>query len=322
MEPADQSTTAPPPSFDPGLTQQYTGALSRAINENGEFNVRRRGGTLRDIHPYLFLVSIPLPLFLLLVLLAFVVTNLLFASIYMLAGIEHLKGADGVTPTLRFLDAFFFSAHTLTTVGYGSIYPVGVAANSIASIEALVGLLAFALATGLLFGRFARPSARIGFSRYLLVAPYAEGWSLQFRIVNRRSNNLLELNARVLLMTVESVGGELRRKFVQLQLEREQVAFFPLTWTVVHQITSASPLYGRTREEFEALQAEFLILIRAFDETFGQTVNVRRSYRHDEIIWGARFKTAFVVEENGDLRLDVDEVSSHDKLDTPIRQLT
>jgi inward rectifier potassium channel len=300
----------PKPAFDPGLTQQYTGALTRAINENGQFNVRRPGLTLRDIHPYLFLVSVRLPVFIGIIAVSFIVVNLLFAGVYMAIGIDHLKGAEAATVEGEFLNAFFFSTHTLTTVGYGNIYPVGVAATSIAAIEALIGLMTFALATGLLFGRFARPSARIGFSNHILVAPYRDGTSLQFRIVNRRSNNLLELGARVMLMTVEMVDGRLQRKFAQLELERDQVIFFPLTWTIVHPITSASPLYGKTDADLAELQGEVLVFVKAFDETFGQTVNSRRSYRYSEIVWGAKFTPAFEVERSGDLRLDVAKVSN------------
>lgn len=305
------------PTFDPGLTQQYTGALNRTINDDGQFNVRRRGGKLRDIHPYLFLISTSFPLFGAIVVSMFVVVNLFFACIYLLLGLQHLKGAEASNLESEFLNAFFFSAHTLTTVGYGNIYPVGVAANSVSAIEALTGLTLFAIVTGLVFGRFSRPSARVGFSDLMLVAPYGEGLSLQFRIVNRRSNNLLELSARVMLMTVESIEGRLRRKFVLLDLERDQVVFFPLTWTIVHPIRPESPLYQKTVADLAEMQAEFLVFVKAFDETFGQTVHSRRSYRHTEIVWGARFTPAFDIEPTGDLRLEMEKVGSFERVELP-----
>jgi inward rectifier potassium channel len=298
------------PTFDPGLTQQYTGVLKRAINKDGQFNVRRTGITWRDVHPYLFLVSIPFPSFLGLVTVAYVVVNTFFAFMYLAIGTEYIKGTDAPTEWLRFVYAFFFSAHTLTTVGYGNMYPIGVAANAVASIEALVGLLAFAIATGLVFGRFSRPSARIGFSPNMLMAPYMDGTSLQFRIVNRRSNNLIDLEARLLLMTVEFVGGRLQRRYVPVEIERDRVLFFPLTWTIVHPIDEKSPLYGKTREDLEGMQAEIMIMLQGFDETFGQTVHARYSYRYDEIVWGAKFAPAFEIEQDGDLRLEVDKVGA------------
>src|SRR5947209_5723842 len=141
-------------SFDPGLTQQYKGVLKRAINKDGRFNVRRDGATWRDAHPYLYLTSVSWVKFFGIVFLAFVATNTLFALLYVAIGVEHLRGAEASTASLRFTNAFFFSAHTLTTVGYGNIWPSGPVANTITAVEALTGLMGFAIATGLLFGRF------------------------------------------------------------------------------------------------------------------------------------------------------------------------
>jgi inward rectifier potassium channel len=298
------------PTFDPGLTQRYTGVLKRAINPDGQFNVRRTGLTWHDFHPYLYLINASWSVFMGSVVLGFLIANLGFGLLYMWIGIEHLKGAEAPSTWSQFWNAFFFSAHTLTTVGYGNIYPRGPAANSVAVLEALLGLLSFAIATGLVFGRFSRPSARIGFSKTMLVAPYMGGRSLQFRIVNRRSNNLIDLNAQLLLMTVDQADGTLQRKYARLELEREHVLFFPLTWTIVHPIDEKSPLYRKTAQDLERLQAEILIMIKAFDDTFGQTVQVRYSYRYDEIVWGAKFTPAFDVEPNGDLRLEVNKVGS------------
>ena len=137
--------------------------------------------------------------------------NTLFALGYYSLGPGALQGADGTPAYGRFLNDFFFSAHTLSTVGYGSIWPNSLGANIIASVESLVGVLGFAVATGLLFGRISRPSAKIGFSDRMLVTAYQEIQSLQFRVVNRRRNDLMELEARVLLMTVEEPRRPARR---------------------------------------------------------------------------------------------------------------
>lgn len=297
------------PTFDPGLTQQYTATLRRVIEKNGEFNVRRRGVNWHDIHPYLFIVGMSWPTFLAVIFFAYIVANLFFASIYFAIGTEYLHGVDAATPAGRFLQAFFFSAHTFTTVGYGSISPVGTLANVAAALEALVGLLALALATGLLFGRFSRPAARLAFSRSALIAPYLNGSSLQFRIANRRTNNLMELEAKILLMTVENVNGRLQRKYAALTLERSAILFLPLTWTIVHPIDEASPLLGKTNADLEQLQAEFLILIKGYDEMASQVTHTRYSYRHNELVWGARFAPAFSIDESGDLVLDIERLS-------------
>jgi inward rectifier potassium channel len=296
------------PAFDPGLTQQFTAPFRRVINKDGSFNIRRTGTTWRDIHPYLHLINMSWQGFLSVVFLGYLLVNILFALLYYAIGTNQLQGVDGVTPFGRYLNAFFFSAHTLSTVGYGNISPRGTAANVLSSFESLVGVLGFALATGLLFGRVSKPSARIGFSQNMLVAPYQDGTSLQFRVVNMRRNSLMELEARTMLMTVDKENGQLKRNYTLLKLEREQVVFLPLTWTIVHPIDSESPLYGKTAEDLDRMQAEFLILIKAYDDTFSQTVLARYSYRHDELIWGRRFAPAFSVNNDGDLVLEVGKV--------------
>jgi inward rectifier potassium channel len=295
-------------TFDPGLTQKYVGPLTRVINNDGSFNVRRRGVKWQHINLYTYLINLSWPKFLTIVFVSYAALNLLFAAAYVLVGIQEVRGADAPTAGARFLNAFFFSAQTISTVGYGSMAPAGVAANSLAAIESMFGLMGFALATGLLFGRFSRPSAKIGFSQNMLWTAYQDGFSLQFRVVNLRSNSLMELKATVMLMTVQDVGGELKREFKILDLERPSVVFFPLTWTVVHPIDARSPLSGKTAAELETLRAEFLILIKGFDETFSQTVHARYSYRYDEVKWGGRFAPAFSVEQSGDVVLDVDRV--------------
>jgi inward rectifier potassium channel len=299
------------PTFDPGLTQQYTGILRRAINKDGSFNVNRRGTNWRDIHPYLHLISLPWPSFLLLVFVAYLAANTIFATLYYALGPGHLLGGDSPQNFERFLNAFFFSAHTLTTVGYGNVAPRTIPANAIAATEALLGLLGFALATGILFGRFSRPSARIGFSDLALIAPYESRTSLQFRIVNRRPNALMEMEATVILMSVEGEPGKLKRNFQALPLERDTVDFLALTWTIVHPIDEGSPLFGKTKEDLERKQAELLILIKGFDETFSQSVRARYSYRFDEMAWNAKFTPAFDFDETGNMVLNINKVGSY-----------
>jgi inward rectifier potassium channel len=304
-------------SFDPGLTQQYTKVLTRVINKDGQFNVRRAGRTWRDWHPYLSLISTPWPIFFGLVAAVFAIVNTVFAALYWAVGLEHLKNSDAPTEGLRFLNAFFFSAHTLTTVGYGNMWPIGPAANAVAAVESLCGVLGFAIATGLLFGRFSRPSARFGFSDTMVIAPYRGAASLQFRVVNRRTNNIIDLEARMLLMLVEERHDAARRKYIPLPLERSSVFFLPLTWTLVHPITPESPFFGKTAADLERMQAEVLIVMKGFDETFGQTVHARYSYRYDEIVWGAKFAMAFEVADGGELRIEVDKVSAIEPAELP-----
>jgi inward rectifier potassium channel len=296
------------PAFDPGLTQKFTRPVTRVINKDGSFNVRRRGGNWHDVHPYLHLVNVSWPVFLLTLFAGYLVINTVFALAYFQLGPGELAGVDTSTSGGRFLNTFFFSAHTLTTVGYGNISPKSIEANVIAAFEALTGVLGFAVATGLLFGRVSRPSAKIGFSENMLIAPYQDGVSLQFRVVNRRRNDLVDLEARVMLMTVEMRDGRQMRQYKLLKLEREKVLFLPLTWTVVHPIDDESPLRGLEAEDLVRLQAEVLILIKGYDDTFSQTVLSRYSYRHEEILWHKRFAPAFDVDSEGELVLELQKV--------------
>jgi len=299
------------PSFDPGLTQQYTGPLLRAINKDGSFNVRRRGlhGLAGSI--YMQLVNLSWPRFWGLVALAFLAANIVFALVYVVLGSDSLRAAEDDIGLGFFGKAFFFSLHTLTTVGYGDIYPLGLAANVVASAEAALGLMGFALATGLLFARFSRPNAQLVFSNRMVVSPYRDGYSLQFRMANRRNNVLTDVLVDMMLMTVEQdAEGQLRRNFVELKLERKKIFFLALTWTVVHPIDESSPLKGMKAADLERLQAEVLILIRGYDDSFTQVVNTRYSYRWEEVEWSARFAPAFDVSPAGHLVLDLDKVSA------------
>jgi inward rectifier potassium channel len=293
-------------SFDPGLTTKFTGELRRTINADGSFNVRREGLRWRDSNPYLMLIDTTWPRFLLFVLVGFLSINIIFACLYLMIGIESLKGLESEMGP--FTNAFFFSVHTLTTVGYGNVYPVGIWANLISSMEAATGLMVFAIATGLLYGRFSRPSARIIYSKNAIIAPYQDGTSLQFRVTNARRNVHMNMEARILLMTVDSSNGELKRSFIDLPLERRGVYFFALTWTIVHPIDSESPFFGKTREDLGKLSAELLILIQGFDDTFSQVVHSRYSYRHDDIVWGAKFIPSFKVDTKGSLVVEVDRI--------------
>jgi inward rectifier potassium channel len=303
-------------SFDPGLTEKYTGVLNRAIEKDGSFNVRKSGGGLKDFHFYQFLINLSWTNFFLVIVSGYILVNAIFACLYLLAGISNIVGADAKTPLAAFASAFFLSTHTFTTVGYGTLAPNSFWTNVVAAFEALTGLMALAVATGLLYGRFSRPRSKIVFSERAIVAPYRGKTSLQFRIANRRTNTLMEIEAKVLLMKVTGSGSNHKREYHSLSLERPSVYFLPLTWTVVHPIDEQSPFFGKTHADLSDSQAEILILIKAFDDTFGQIVHTRYSYRFDEIIWGAKFLPAFGVTKDGDMSLELNRLSEVEEVET------
>jgi inward rectifier potassium channel len=268
----------------------------RLLNRDGSFNVVREGlGLLGTVAPYHLLLTISWAGFIAFITLMYLVVNLLFALLFLACGADALAGPGTQMLGGRFSQAFFFSIQTFATIGYGQIGPNGLAANVLVTIEALVGLMYQALATGLLFARFAKPTAAIMFSRYAIVAPYAGIQALQFRIANRRRRNeIIELEAQVLYTSFETNDqGQLVRRYRLLPLERNKVTFFPLAWTIVHPIDDSSPLAGKSREDLEREQAEILVLLTGVDETYEQTVHARTSYRADEMVWNVRFRSVF-----------------------------
>ena len=280
----------------------------RLLNRDGSFNVRRHGLSFwESLSAYHYLLTISWPKFFGVVVAAYLLANALFAVVYRLSGEAALTGMHATTQLGRFGEAFFFSVHTLATIGYGTIAPSTLAANVIVTIETLIGLVGVAVMAGISFARFSRPVARILFSRNAVIAPYRGGRAFMFRIANQRSSQLIDLEARVLLSRRKRDGATATdREFLTLALERERVAFFPLTWTVVHPIDAASPLRDWTSEDLIECEAEFLVLLNAFEETFSQTVHSRSSYKTAEVVWGARFLSMFEPpDEEGVISVDI-----------------
>lgn len=308
---------------DLGFGKQITDSATRLVNPDGTFNVRKVNvpfwGWLNLYHR---LITIPWPIFMVLVLSMYVVVNFIFAGLYVVIGLEHLVGINDQSLMSGFWDAFFFSAQTLTTVGYGRIAPVGFGASLLAAVESLLGLLAFALATGLMYGRFSRPTARVAFSEKALIAPYLDITALMFRMVNVRSNQLIEINAEMSLSRIEKLpDGRLTRKYYGLQLERSKVNFFPLNWTIVHPITPESPLWGVNEDEFRRSDSELLIYVRATEDTFSNLVHARSSYNVGDMVWGAKFKKMYDTDTPGVTTIDIGKLSDYEEATLPVLQL-
>jgi inward rectifier potassium channel len=291
----------------------------RLLNRDGSFNVRREGlGFWGERSAYHYLLTISWPKFLGYVGLYNLVANALFAALYVDCGAEALSTFAGKSLWGRFAEGFFFSVHTLATIGYGSITPTNFAANVVVTVESLVGLLTFALVAGIMFARFARPTARLLFSDTALIAPYRAGRAFMFRVVNRRSSQLVELEAKLLLARRRPGSTDGAREFLQLALERDRVSFFPLTWTIVHPIDERSPLWGVGEAELAASEPEFLVLINGFDETFSQTVHTRSSYRGEEVVWGGQYASVFnPPDADGTLSVDARRLHAFDRVPLP-----
>ena len=214
----------------------------------------------------------------------YLLVNCLFAAAYLLVG-----GVENLGPT-SYADAFFFSVQTIATIGYGHMVPISHAANVLVTLESLIGLLGVALATGLMFAKFARPTARILWSDVAVVAPFEGVPSLMFRVANERSNQVVEAQIRVtLLLSEETKEGVTIRRNIDLQLRRSLSTVFALSWTVIHPLTAESPLVTHTREQLQLGRAEIIASLIGLDDAFNQTIHARHAWSLDEIVWNARF---------------------------------
>lgn len=282
----------------------------RLLNKDGTFNVLRRGIPFYErFNFYHMLISISWFKFIVLLTSGYVILNLIFALIYFSLDVNQFAGMVEGNAITRFRELYFFSMQTFTTVGYGRINPVGGMANLVSSLESFTGLLAFALATGLLYGRFSRPKANFRFSKNILIAPFKNGSGLMYRVANVYNHQLIDVEAQINFTVVREENGVKARKYFNLPLQLSKVLFFPTSWTVNHIIDENSPLYGMTMEDFKTEDAEFLILMKAFDENFSQSVHLRYSYKYTELLVGARFISMMDNPRNGKQVLDFGKLS-------------
>lgn len=287
----------------------------RLLNQDGSFNVQRTGlNFLTSLNLYHTLITMSWRKFLLLVLLLYFLSNVVFGGFYAILGTESLVDTSEIPTENIFIRGFFFSVQTFATIGYGTIHPVGIIPNLLVTIESYYSMIATALITGIVFARFARPTARIHFSEVAVVAPYQNIEGLMFRLVNGKSNQLLNVSIKVMFARFIEQNGKFVRRFEFLEVERETVAFFPLSWTVVHPIDDKSPLFGLTAKELKASDAEILILLSATDETFAQEVHTRSSYKPEEVKFGYKFVSIYnSVEEGEPISIDIRKLSKIEK---------
>ncbi|GAA4278535.1 ion channel [Aquimarina mytili] len=293
---------------DPGIGKSSNRHAKRFINQDGSFNIKHVNRPSSLSESYNYLISISWWKFFLWVVVGYILVNSLFAIIYIILGVSDIAEPTG-SIFMDFLNAFFFSAQTITTVGYGAMAPKGMLFGIISSFEALIGLLSFSFITGLLYGRFSKPKANIKFSNSIVLLEHNGVDSIMFRLMSGSSNVMIRPKIEATLaLSQEGDDKKYINNFYSLNLERNSITYLPTTWTIVHPIDEKSPLKEFNREELSQLTAEILLLVSYYDESFNQEVHQVHSYVLKNLKKDHRFTPAFYYNELGYTVLD------HDKL--------
>ena len=275
--------------------------LSKATKGNAQFTFVRLGS--QKFHwgdLYHLLLRISWPGFLSIVVIAYLITNACFAIAYLAGGDDIANAQPG-----SFLDAFFFSVQTMASIGYGAMYPKTLYSNFLVAIEALVGLIELAMTTGLIFARFSVPTARVMFSRVVVIAPFDGVLTLMFRAANQRHNQILEAQFRVSLVRDEvTLEGKSMRRIYDLPLVRNQTPIFGQTLTVMHPIDEHSPLYNATQSTLLASDVAIVVILTGIDDTVSQTVHARHIYSAQDILCNMAFVDLFFNLPDGRRAID------------------
>lgn len=271
------------------------------------FAIHRTGHdatTLKDL--YLYLLEIAWKRLIGLIAVMYIGINLFFACIY-----YSLDGAIENAAPGSFADVFFFSVQTLSTIGYGKMDPVGIAANLVVTAEVLTGFIFYAMVTGIVFAKFSRPTARVLFSNVAVICPYEGKPHLMMRLANQRHNRIVDANVHVAMLRKETTSdGHSMRRFVDIPLVRNRMPILQLSWTLMHHIDEQSPLYGATTDTLRTWDAEILISLVGLDETFSQTIHTRWSYIVDDIHYDRVFEDV-IKRREADNGIDIDYTKFH-----------
>lgn len=303
---------------DPGIGTSFEKPVERLMARDGSFRVRRIGESSGLREGFVALVTMGTGQLVVTFVIGYLTMNVVFGSLYMLIGVENIGNADLDTLAGKWMSALGMSVQTLTTVGYGSLFPNSPSAWSVAAVEGVFGILGFSLISAVLYARFAKPKANLVYSDQALIAPYKDGWSFQIRLANKRSTLMVEVEARVLLVMADVDEQGERLNYYNLPLQLDRVTFMPLSWTIVHPINSDSPLAGLSAKDLKMRRAEFLIILKGTDEAYMGPVFTRHSVRYDELIWGARYVRAFSVKD-GTTQLDLNKLSDFTPVEAPER---
>ena len=303
-----QSTT----SRDLGFGTRSFKNIARLITKDGDYNIKNKQ-RFRDFNAYHWLINMSWITYFLVIIALFIGTNLFFALVYYWCGVNQLTSIEVNNGWDELLYCLYFSTQTLTSVGYGYISPVSHAVNLVAALEATIGLAGFAFVTGISYGRFSKAKAKILFSQNIIMAPFNDGKGMMFRVVNSRRNKLIEMKALVILSYLDPELD--KRLYKRLELQIEQISLFPLPWTIVHPLNQDSPLHETSASDLKRMDAEIIITLNGFDETFNQQVHQIHSYKYFEFVFNASFQPMYETNKTtGQVIIDFDRLGNFKKL--------
>ena len=289
------------PNEDTGFGTNPDNYGGRFVNRDGTYNVRKEGVSFFDrFSLYHSMLNMPTWKFYGTLFAFYLSVNFVFCCIYFLIGGNQFQGILAKSQIGIFKELFFFSTETYTTVGYGRVNPVGDMANAVSAIESMLGFLSFAIATGLLYGRFSKPKAFLFFSREALISPYRGGTGLMFRFATYKDHHTLtnlEIKVNAALQIEEN--GKMVFKFYDLALERSHVESLPMNWTVVHPINQDSPLLEYSWDDMKKSDLEIYVSVRGFDDVYSNVVQQRTSYTFNEILFDRKFVQMYRESSDG-----------------------
>jgi inward rectifier potassium channel len=302
-----------------GFGERSTMSGGRFFQKNGKANIVRKGLNFFDqLSWYHTMLEMSRWKFWLWLLIPYIVVNAIFAYVYYSIGIDHLNGIEKGSDWHNYIECFFFSFQTFTTVGYGHVSPSGTLTSSVAAFESFLGVLTLALAAGVFYGRFSKPKSFLKFSDIALIAPYKTGAALMFRTVAYKNNQLTDAEVKLLIAMKVKRNGEEKNEFYSMDVEFSKINSLVLNWTIVHPINENSPIYGMSLEELKNVSAEILVYLKAFDEGFANTVIARTSYTFDEVIEGAKFKPMYERSSGGEATLlHINKLNDYEKVKLP-----
>ena len=278
--------------------------LTPALRTEGQIAVRARGMKtpwIEDIYHRLLGLSWPRlgGLFMA----SFLSFNLTFAALFRLDpdGLA-LESTNHAIPL--FWRDFFFSVHTVATIGYGNVYPQSFYANAVVVAEITIGIFFFALTTGIVFARFSRPTARILFSSVAIVRRVDGVPTLMVRAANQRHNLIYSATVQVSVLRDEQIDGRTMRRFIDLALERDKNPVFALTWTIMHRIDQDSPIREWVEHQSRIGNAEIVVVLSGTDAASGQAIHGRYAYRAEDIRWDKRFADILSSDPDGVRTID------------------